>query len=165
VHNIAERSHFLAIFYSIWGRFGISWNMSIFHRPGTSNYKTSGMWLYMAFSAISDHIHIISAVPPPPMLPWQEERSMPGAMMCVLPVYTFHVLFLYLRLRRRPDIPCAGLQPRPIFQVGMVPSEYRNMYCARRHRRPQSLTLRFASPILATAPATCAALELPLTPR
>jgi hypothetical protein len=41
-------------------------------------------------------------------------------------------LYLHLRLRRRPDIPCAGLQPRPIFHVGGVPLGYRNMYCARR---------------------------------
>jgi hypothetical protein len=33
------------------------------------------------------------------------------------------------------------------------------------HRGGQSPSRRFASPILATAPATCAGLELPLTPR
>jgi hypothetical protein len=115
----------------------------------TTNLVAYG-WLYMAYLAI------FRFYPPFRRFSRQGQRSMPSAMMCVLPVYTFHVFFSIFACGAARIFHVPGPAPgRPIFHPGGVPSEYRNTYCAHRvllnqlikmHHNPDHLTPEHRNP-------------------
>jgi hypothetical protein len=141
VHNIVERRT-ISIFHlmPIWKILWKIWNTSTSGPPpvhgATTRLVVDGYKRHIPPYPIISIFYIIymSADPPPPMprgaLPHAACR-MPGAMLHAVRVAFCPLArdtFFYLRLRRRPNIPCAGFQPSPIFYVPCWGNAvYRNM--------------------------------------